>query len=548
MCECILGVREVGIITNLRTLGALDPRITRRAATRRIIWSTCALWASGCTSDSTDTHGAATDCLQQSPPPTPQNLPERLNPAHFVIHNRKPLALESKRHQRLSAALTASEHLFVRNNLPRPSQSILKDREAWQLTIKGVKTPQTLSLKQLKTMGPATTEVMVLQCSGNGRAFFDHGASGSQWATGAAGCVSWTGVKVADVIAHLGGVDTRARYLTGTGGEPLPSGVPRNKVIVERSVPLKKGLNDCLLAWKMNGQPIPLSHGGPLRLVVPGYFGCNQIKYIKTLAATAEQSPAKIQQKGYRFRPIGDSGAPQQPSMWRMPVKSWVMSALVKPQDTALNQRYTVQFAGVAFSGERGVSKVEVSIDQGITWRSARLTPTPDVKNQRSINAWHPFSVSLDLAKGTHQLVCRATDTLGEIQPKDRIENERGYGHNGWLDHGFTVSVGAQSAFSKNAQSDSDSKTRAALSRNELEEGRTLFAKASSPSCGTCHTLKDAQTMGKVGPNLDTLKPSAASVHRAIKNGVGAMPSYGDRLTESQLKTLSSYIEAVTKP
>ncbi len=480
--------------------------------------------------------------------PSPPPLPERLNPAHFVIHNRKPLALESRRHQRLSAALTASEHLFVRNNLPRPSEAILNDREAWQLTIKGVKTPQTLSLKQLKAIGPATTEVMVLQCSGNGRAFFEHGASGSQWATGAAGCVSWTGVKVADVFAHLGGADTSARYLTGTGGERLPSGVPRNKIVVERSVPLKKGLKDCLLAWEMNGQPIPLSHGGPLRLVVPGYFGCNQIKYIKTLSATAEQSPAKIQQKGYRFRPIGDSGAPQQPSMWRMPVKSWVMSALVKTQDTALSQRYTVQFAGIAFSGERGISRVEYSLDKGKTWRSAKLSPTADVKNQQSTSAWHQFSVSLDLTKGTHQLVCRATDSLGEIQPKDRIENERGYGHNGWLDHAFTVQVGARSASSESTQANVNSKTRAALPPSELEEGRTLFTKVSSPSCGTCHTLEDAQAVGKVGPNLNQLKPSAARVHRAIKNGVGAMPSYEGRLTESQLKTLSTYVEHVTKP
>ena len=144
--------------------------------------------------------------------------------------------------------------------------------------------------------------------------------------------------------------------------------------------------------------------------------------------------------------------------------------------------------------------------------------------------------------------MCRATDTLGKIQPKDRIENERGYGHNGWLDHGFTIKVGAQTSTSEEAKAEADTQARSVLSTQDLDEGRALFTQQSSPSCGTCHTLKDAQTLGRVGPNLDALKPAAKRVHRAIKNGVGAMPSYEGKLTESQLKTLSTYVEHVTKP
>ena len=93
--------------------------------------------------------------------------------------------------------------------------------------------------------------------------------------------------------------------------------------MVERSIPLK-ALDQALLAWDMNDEPMPLAHGGPLRMVVPGYFGVNNVKYVDRVAFTEGQSDAKIQASGYRIRPIGEKGAPDQPSMWEMPVKSWV--------------------------------------------------------------------------------------------------------------------------------------------------------------------------------------------------------------------------------
>ena len=201
-------------------------------------------------------------------------------------------------------------------------------------------------------------------------------------------------------------------------------------------MPIEKALKDVLLAWEMNGAPLPLTHGGPVRLIVPGFFGVNHIKYVRRIAATVEQTPAKIQKKGYRFRPIGTAGSPTQPSMWRMPVKSWLNGPGTDGRTVAAGK---VVFYGVALSGERGVRGVEVSLDGGETWRAATLEG-PDL----GPNAWRAFSFSTALSVGQHRIYTRATDTAGEVQPRDRVENERGYGHNGWRDHGLEVTVTAE--------------------------------------------------------------------------------------------------------
>ena len=104
------------------------------------------------------------------------------------------------------------------------------------------------------------TVATVLQCSGNGRAFFQHKPSGSQWRIGAVGCALWTGVLVSDVFKLFGGVKDGLNFLTTTGGETIPAGIDFDQVAVQRSVLLEKGLKDCMLAWEMNGAPISLTH------------------------------------------------------------------------------------------------------------------------------------------------------------------------------------------------------------------------------------------------------------------------------------------------
>src|SRR5699024_6533698 len=119
---------------------------------------------------------------------------------------------------------------------------------------------------------------------------------------------------VKKVLEALGGMDSDAKYMTGTGGEEIPEGIDPDTVRVERSVPLE-AVEDALLAWEINGEPLPLAHGGPLRMIVPGYIGINNIKYVKKLAFTEEQSSANIQQNSYRWTEVGVKGSPEYDSI-----------------------------------------------------------------------------------------------------------------------------------------------------------------------------------------------------------------------------------------
>ncbi|CAM4254786.1 Sulfite oxidase [Comamonas aquatilis] len=346
-----------------------------------------------------------------------------------IVHS--STTIETKRSAFGTSVITPSNQLYVRNNLPTPPESIVADRDAWQVQIAGVKQPRQLTVRELKSMGLETV-TMVLQCSGNGRGFFPSKPSGTQWTVGAAGCVVWSGVPVREVVKALGGVADGLAYMTGTGGEVLPAGLDPKSVIVERSVPVA-AMQDALLAWEMNGEPISLAHGGPLRLIVPGYTGVNNIKYIKQLAFTAKESEAHIMSHGYRISPPGSKGDPSQPSVQEMSVKSWINSPL--PEDGA-QAPGLVQIHGVAFGGMNGIKGVEVSTDGGKTWKAARLVG-PDMGKY----AWRQFVLQAQLPKGSHVLASRATDDKGNVQPETRGENQSGYNNTSWADHAVTVNV-----------------------------------------------------------------------------------------------------------
>jgi len=345
----------------------------------------------------------------------------------LIVHSAN--TIETKRSAFGTSVVTPTERLYIRNNLNPPDAAIVADADAWELAVEGVKKPRKLTLRELKAMGLETVAT-VLQCSGNGRGFFPSKPSGTPWTVGAAGCVVWSGVPLREVAQALGGVADGMAFITGTGGEKLPEGVDPKSVVVERSVPIK-ALPDALLAWELNGAPIPLAHGGPLRLVLPGYQGINNVKYVKRLAFTAVESDARIMSHGYRLTPPGAKADPSQPSVQEMGVKSWINA----PEGGTLPAG-PVQIHGVAFGGTQPVQRVEVSTDGGKTWRDARLVG-PDLGRF----AWRQFVFTARLAPGTHTLASRAIDSAGNVQPEARIENTGGYNNASWLDHAVKVTV-----------------------------------------------------------------------------------------------------------
>jgi len=349
--------------------------------------------------------------------------------SRVIVHSAS--GIETQRSAFGTSGITDTDILFVRNNISAPAASITADPDAWQVEIDGVSRPRALSVAELKRIGLETVS-MVLQCSGNGRGFFGHKASGSQWKVGAAGNTLWSGVPLRLVVAELGGVQQGMRYMTSTGGETLPAGIDPKTVMVERSVPWT-AMEEALLAWELNGEPIPLAHGGPLRLIIPGYYGVNNVKYVKRVAFTRDEASANIQSSGYRVRPIGMKGAPVQPSMWEMNLKSFITHPAGGSEPLRAGM---VQVYGVAFSGGGGVKGVDVSLDGGKSWNPAYFFG-PHLGRY----AWRQFVLPVRFAPGSYVVASRAIGADGEVQPEQRVENERAYAHNGWLDHAVKISV-----------------------------------------------------------------------------------------------------------
>lgn len=348
---------------------------------------------------------------------------------HMIVHT--GTTIETKRSAFGTSIITPADRLYIRNNLPAPDVAIVANRDAWSLAVEGVRQPRTLSVGELKAMGLETVAA-VLQCSGNGRGYFESKPSGTKWQVGAAGCVIWSGVPVRTVVAALGGLADGARFITGTGGEALPAGVDPKTVVVERSVPLK-ALDDALLAWEMNGEPVPHAHGGPLRLIVPGYSGVNNIKYVKRLAFTPVETDAAIQRTGYRMTPPGTRGDPSFPAVWEMDTKSWINGPA---PDAGPVKAGWVQIHGVAMGGTRALRRVDVSLDGGQTWKEARFVG-PDLGRF----AWRQFVLPVRLEPGQYVLASRAQDTQFSWQAETTPDNGGGFLNSGWRAHALPITV-----------------------------------------------------------------------------------------------------------
>ncbi len=353
----------------------------------------------------------------------PTAVADEVDGSALVVHDPVTPEAEPRPGSLTADPVTPARRLFIRNNLVPPA---VRDGDRWTVAVEGVVAPRTFTVAELATGFPATTMPAVLQCAGNGRRFLDEPA-GTPWATGAAGGVEGTGVRLADVVAACGGPRPGLAFLTATGGDPTDNPAER----VERSIPAAKALADCLLAVQMNGEPLGLAHGAPVRFVVPGYYAVNSVKYVVRLAFTAAESDAAIMATRYRVTSPGETSSPDDESCWAMNVKSWV----VEPGAGQRLPPGPVHVEGVAFAGERTVAGVEVSGDAGRTWTPARLDA------DRGPAAWRRFTARLDLAAGRHVLVSRATDEAGDRQPERSEPNVDGYRNNGWAEPAVSVDV-----------------------------------------------------------------------------------------------------------
>lgn len=320
--------------------------------------------------------------------------------------------------------LTPNDHFFVRSHFGPPSAETIRDSQ-WTLHVGGaVERSNEFTMESLKQFEPVTITA-VLQCSGNGRAYHRPRVPGVQWERGAVGNAQWTGVRLRDVL-QAAGVRAEARHVMFQGADrPVVATVP----LFVRSIPLEKALHpDTLLAYEMNGRPLPLPHGAPLRVITPGWMAESCIKWLTHIELREDEASGYFMQTAYRV-PVksehSDTGMTDNATapVEVMPVKSLISS----PEDGQAVLAGGVRIKGVAWAGETRIAKVEISIDEGNTWQPAQL-----VGDDR-LYAWRQWQFLWQATvQGTFAIVCRATDERGHVQPAVTSWNPSGFLWNGW--------------------------------------------------------------------------------------------------------------------
>jgi DMSO/TMAO reductase YedYZ molybdopterin-dependent catalytic subunit len=352
--------------------------------------------------------------------PTPDVRRRLLQMNGYPLDAETPLDL-------LTTYLTPNDLFFVRHHW----NPTFPDASTWRLTVDGeVERPLALSLSDLKAM-PRASATCVLQCAGNGRSLHRPIVPGVQWKYGAVGNAKWTGVRVRDVLEKAG-LKAGARHLHTFGTDKPPEKVPP----FHRSVELDKIREDGVIAFEMNGEPLPQAHGGPARLVVPGWAGDHWMKWLDRISPQAAPQTGFYMDTAYRYpKTPGEPGVAFKPDEMTPVTELFVKSNITEsPAAARVGKAATIR--GFAFSGAPDVAKVEVTDDGGATWSPATLGKEHDP------HAWRLWSFAYTPKNsGRVTLHARATDSRGSVQPKNAVWNQSGYLYNAWPSADVEVSA-----------------------------------------------------------------------------------------------------------
>ena len=298
----------------------------------------------------------------------------------------------------------------------------LVDPAAWRLELDGaVQRPRTFTLEDLRAL-PAVELVATMECAGNGRALLEPRPVSQPWLTEAVGTAVWRGVPLAALLEGASPSAGAVEVVFAGLDRGVEGGVEQR---YERSLPLVEALEaGCVLAYEMNGMPLPPQHGFPLRLVVPGWYGMTNVKWLSAITVTTEPFTGYQVASGYRIRQSEDEDG--------RPVTRMRPRSLMAPPgmpDFATRSRTVdagpVRLEGRAWSGRAQVVRVEVSVDGGSTWADAELA-----RELEGLWAWCGWSLAWDAFQGEHVLCSRATDETGGTQPLEPEWNLGGYENN----------------------------------------------------------------------------------------------------------------------
>jgi len=345
----------------------------------------------------------------------------------MVVHESDPYNAEPPRVGLAYDALTPVSSFYSRNHGPIPEIDPL----AWRLRVDGlVDSELDLSLPDLQGRFPVRSEVATLQCAGNRRAGLMEVRDipgEDPWGPGATSTAEWAGVSLADVLSAAGIQDDAAHVAFAA---PDVSQLADPAQPYGGSVPSAKARSpEVLLAWSMNGEPLPTVHGGPVRVLVPGYIGARSVKWVQRITASRQPSDNYFQATAYRLLPADFPPASAAPGTG-LSLGSVALNAdILVPDDGADLPAGGTEITGYAFAGDdRNVARVDVSLDGGSTWAQADVDPPV------TSWAWQHWRVTLVLPLGHLEITARAWDSTGASQPENpaHLWNPKGYVNNSW--------------------------------------------------------------------------------------------------------------------
>lgn len=338
----------------------------------------------------------------------------------LIVLTSRPPQLETPFAVFNESILTPNDAFFVRYHLANIPLEI--DVKAFRLSIKGlVEKPLALSLDELKTKLESVEVVAVNQCSGNSRGFFQPRVGGGQLAHGAMGNARWKGVRLKDVL-DLAGLKAGAKQVVCNG---LDTAVMPQTPDFIKALEIDHARNgEILLAYEMNGEPLPMLNGFPLRLVVPGYYGTYWVKHLHELEVVGDTFGGFYMTTGYRI-PATPGGCVEPGTtpastipIAKFKIRSFLTSVL---DGAAVKAGATTTLRGIAFDGGEGITEVQVSTDDGHTWQGA------DLGKDLGRYSFREWTLPWSPVAGSHVIKCRAFNRIGESQPMQALWNPQGY-------------------------------------------------------------------------------------------------------------------------
>ncbi len=335
--------------------------------------------------------------------------------AGLVVHCAHPLNCETSIPELTGGVVMPNAHFYVRNHFQIPTL----DPATFQLRVGGiVDRPLSLSLRDLHNM-PSQTDIVTLECAGNGRTLFEPAIAGEKWNLGAVSTAEWTGVPLVEVLDRAG-VHTSAREVLFKGADGGGVDGHVDPIRFERSLSVADARGEgVLLAYAMNGEPLPFHHGYPLRLIVPGWYAVASVKWLTEIELIDYDFAGHYQTDKYWYEWDRDGKTVREPVAVQR-----VRALIAEPAPNAEVPNGDAVIRGVAWSGAAPIARVEVSVGDG-DWRDARLV------GERRRHGWQWWElVARFETPGAMTLRARATDLAGRTQPERAEWNRLGYGNN----------------------------------------------------------------------------------------------------------------------